>query len=274
MGFDQAGYDCVFQVEWDKHCQQILARHWPDVPRWSDVQQVNGGELPPCDVLTFGSPCQDLSVAGKRAGLEGNKSSMFFEATRIIKEMRDATGNLYPRIAVWENVPGAIKSNQGKDFGKVLDTLADCGALEQEWVVLDASKFGVTQRRRRIFLAAIFDPDTANRCPQQLFPVAQSTQRNRQPTENIAGFYSTQGKYDVPEIGCLPPLKTVAAPCIVGETLQPRKLTPLEAERLMGWPDNHTAEQADSHRYKQCGNGVATPVAKWVADQLTKILRS
>jgi DNA (cytosine-5)-methyltransferase 1 len=91
MGFDQENYECVFQVEWDKHCQNILAKHWPEVPKWSDVQDVNGAEIPPCDVLTFGSPCQDLSVAGKRAGLEGTKSSMFYEATRIIKEMRNAT---------------------------------------------------------------------------------------------------------------------------------------------------------------------------------------
>lgn len=104
MGFD-THMDCVFQVEWDKHAQSILRRHWPDVPKWGDVQEVNGADLPPCDVLTFGSPCQDLSIAGKRAGLDGDRSSMFYEAVRIIKEMRDATNNVYPRITVWENVP-------------------------------------------------------------------------------------------------------------------------------------------------------------------------
>jgi len=175
MGFDQENYECVFQVEWDKHCQQILAKHWPEVPKWSDVQDVNGAEIPPCDVLTFGSPCQDLSVAGKRAGLDGTKSSMFYEATRIIKEMRNATESIYPRIVVWENVPGALSSNNGADFGAVLDTLADIGAVDIQWSVLDAQYFGVPQRRRRIFVIAQFDPATSERCTDPLLPIAEGS---------------------------------------------------------------------------------------------------
>jgi DNA (cytosine-5)-methyltransferase 1 len=170
MGFDQH-FQCVFQVEWDKHCQSILRRHWPDVPKWEDVQDVSGHELPPCDILTFGSPCQDLSVAGKRAGIEGGRSSMFFEATRIIKEMRDATNGTFPRITVWENVPGALSSNKGEDFGAVLEALGDIGAVDIQWSVLDAQHFGVPQRRRRIFLVAVFDPAIAARCPEEILPV-------------------------------------------------------------------------------------------------------
>lgn len=127
LGFDQESYECVFQVEWDKNCQQILAKHWPEVPKWLDVQEVNGAEIPPCDVLTFGSPCQDLSVAGNQTGLNGDRSIMFYEATRIIQEMRNATEFIYPRVVVWENVPGALTSNNGQDFGQVLDTLANIG---------------------------------------------------------------------------------------------------------------------------------------------------
>jgi DNA (cytosine-5)-methyltransferase 1 len=175
MGFDLENYECVFQVEWDKHCQKILAKHWPEVPKWSDVQDVNGAEIPPCDVLTFGSPCQDLSVAGKRAGLDGTKSSMFYEATRIIKEMRNATKSIYPRVVVWENVPGALSSNNGADFGAVIDTLADIGAVDIQWSVLDAQYFGVPQRRRRIFLIAQFDPATSERCPDPLLPIAEGS---------------------------------------------------------------------------------------------------
>lgn len=181
LGFD-THMDCVFQVEWDKNAQSVLRRHWPDVPKWDDVQDVNGAELPPCDVLTFGSPCQDLSVAGKRAGIEGGRSSMFFEATRIIKEMRNATASRptgpLPRIAVWENVPGALSSNGGEDFAAVLQALADCGAVLQEYAVLDAQHFGVPQRRRRIFLVAIFDSATAERCPEPLLPVAEGRPRD------------------------------------------------------------------------------------------------
>lgn len=171
IGFDRAGYECVFQVEWDKHCQQVLNRHWPDVPKWSDVQEVSGAELPACDVLTFGSPCQDLSVAGKQEGLRGGRSSMFFEATRIIKEMRHATAGTFPRVAIWENVPGALSSNKGDDFAVVIDEMAECGALVIEWAVLDARWFGVPQRRRRIFLVAVFDPRVAERCGSEILPV-------------------------------------------------------------------------------------------------------
>lgn len=191
MGFDQAGYDCVFQVEWDKNCQQILAKHWPEVPKWSDVQEVNGGEVPPCDVLTFGSPCQDLSVAGKRAGLDGGRSSMFYEATRIIKEMRNATNFVYPRVVVWENVPGALSSNNGADFAQVLDTLADIGAVDIHWSIVDAQYFGVPQRRRRIFVVAIFDPTAAEQCPETLLPLTQGSRgdfkKSRTARENPTG---------------------------------------------------------------------------------------
>jgi len=306
MGFDQAGYDCLFQVEWDKHCQQILARHWPDVPRWSDVEDVNGAELPPCDVLTFGSPCQDLSVAGKRAGIDGGRSSMFFEATRIIREMRDATENTYPRVVVWENVPGALSSNRGADFQAVINEMADCGSHLTEWAVLDAQHFGVPQRRRRIFLVAVLDPATASRCPDPLFPVAKGRRGDyakgittgqvvaaltangvgtcgADDNQAQAGHVIAFGWQEQFYAGDTHEEITTALTITKTQAIhQPqhavRRLTPLECERLMGWPDNHTrykpdgTEQADSHRYKQCGNGVATPVARWVARQIMQVL--
>jgi len=278
LGFERAGWECKWQVEWDMRCQNVLNKHWSSVPKWLDVCDVDGGVVAPVDCIIFGSPCQDLSLAGRRAGIDGSKSSMFFEAVRIIGEMRDATSNVYPRVTVWENVPGALTSNGGDDFGKVLETLGDIGAVEQEWAVLDAQYFGVPQRRRRIFLVSVFDTDIGRRCPEQILPVHQGVKRNDKQAEGIVGFYSTQGKYDVPEVNKLPPLKTVAAPCISGETLRPRRLTPVEAERLMGWSDDHTrwgadgTEQADTHRYKQCGNGVASPVAQWVAEQISNLV--
>lgn len=174
LGFEAAGWEGKFQVEWDPHCQQTLAHHWPDVPRWGDVSDVSGAELPPVDLITFGSPCQDLSTAGKRAGLvEGSRSNLFFQATRIIKEMRDATGNTFPRWALWENVPGAFSSNQGADFGAVLDEMADLGALAVEWHCLDAQFFGVPQRRRRVFVLACFDLGITKRGRQQVLPVPE-----------------------------------------------------------------------------------------------------
>ena len=158
LGLERAGMTTVAQVEWDKKCQSVLARHWPDVPRWGDVSKVCGADLPDCDLVAFGSPCQDLSVAGKRAGMvEGEtRSGLFYEAVRIIKELQnDGRG---PAWAVWENVVGALSSNGGRDFGAVLDALADLGAVDLEWRVLDAQFFGVPQRRRRVFVVARLDP--------------------------------------------------------------------------------------------------------------------
>ena len=172
LGADRAGWECVAQVEKDKNCQAVLTHHWPDVPKWGDIADVDGTELPSADAVIFGSPCQDLSVAGRRAGIHGEASSLFFQAIRVIREMQDA-GNT-PTWVVWENVAGALSSNQGQDFAIVLHEMADAGALVLEWAVLDARWFGVPQRRRRVFLVACFDPGAAERCPDPLLPVAES----------------------------------------------------------------------------------------------------
>jgi DNA (cytosine-5)-methyltransferase 1 len=178
MGFEQAGWDCKFQVEWDKNCRSILDKHWPDVEKWGDIRNVNGRFLPPVDCIIFGSPCQDLSVAGKRAGLEGERSGLFHEAVRIIKEMRDATNGTFPRWTVWENVAGALSSNNGRDFGTVISEMAEAGACLQEYALLDAQHFGIPQRRRRVFLASCFAAATAERCPDPLLPVRESLPRD------------------------------------------------------------------------------------------------
>jgi DNA-cytosine methyltransferase len=203
MGFEQAGWDCKFQVEWDKNCQQILNKHWPDVPKWLDVSDVNGAEIPPVDCIVFGSPCQDLSVAGKRAGLEGERSGLFHEAVRIIKEMRDATNGTFPRWTVWENVAGALSSNNGRDFGTVINEMAKAGAHLQEYALLDAQHFGIPQRRRRVFLISCFDSATADRCPDPLLPVTESVrgdskkgkQKRKEPASQVAESFGSDGQW-------------------------------------------------------------------------------
>jgi DNA (cytosine-5)-methyltransferase 1 len=203
MGFEQAGWDCKFQVEWDKNCQQILNKHWPDVPKWLDVSDVNGAEIPPVDCIIFGSPCQDLSVAGKRAGLEGERSGLFHEAVRIIKEMRDATNGTFPRWTVWENVAGALSSNNGRDFGTVINEMAKAGAHLQEYALLDAQYFGVPQRRRRVFLVSCFDTATSQRCPDPLLPVTESVrgdskkgkQKGKEPASQVTESFGSDGQW-------------------------------------------------------------------------------
>jgi DNA-cytosine methyltransferase len=207
LGLEAAGMECRWQVEWDKQCQRVLEHHWPGLDRRGDVSAVNGATLEPVDVITFGSPCQDLSTAGKRAGLDGGRSGLFFQATRIIQEMRNATESRFPRWAVWENVVGALSSNDGRDFGAVLDSLADVGAMVIEYAVLDARWFGVPQRRRRVFVVACLDPATAERCPDPLLPLAESVPRNLAPRgtarKNAPG-YSSRGVAERSELGIDP----------------------------------------------------------------------
>ena len=163
----------------------ITKRHFPEMRHLGSVLGAKGSEIEPVDIVTFGSPCQDLSVAGRRAGLDGERSGLFLEAVRIIKEMRDATNGTRPRYCVWENVPGAFSSNGGDDFRTVVEQIIGIVPLRERreglpvprppgggrwpvsgavlgngfslaWRVLDAQYWGVPQRRRRIFLVADF----------------------------------------------------------------------------------------------------------------------
>jgi DNA (cytosine-5)-methyltransferase 1 len=175
LGFEAVGANTVGLVEWDSWCNEILARHWPDTPRWGDVSDVKAVDLPPCDIISFGSPCQDLSISGQRAGMkEGTRSGLFLEAIRIIKEYRDL-GRI-PSYAVWENVGGALSSSQGDDFAQVLDLLAECGAVDIQWRVLDARFCGVPQRRRRVFVVACFDLGRVG--GPQILPVTERVRRD------------------------------------------------------------------------------------------------
>jgi len=182
LGLENAGMETVFQCEWDKHATKILERHWPDVPRWGDISTLTGRHIldhaPVIDVVAWGSPCQDLSVAGKRAGLKGERSGLFHEGIRIIKEIRELTNGKYPRISVWENVAGALSSGAGADFGQVLYEMDEAGACFSEWRLLDAQYFGVPQRRRRVFVVSVFDSATAERCRNPLLPVSEGVRWN------------------------------------------------------------------------------------------------
>ena len=174
LGLERAGMVTVAQCEWDPKCQAVLRRHWPHVPKWHDVADVRGDDLPDAEVVAFGSPCQDLSVAGKRAGLEGGRSGLFYEAIRIIKELQDSGRG--PQYVIWENVVGALSSNKGADFGAVLGALAELGAVDVQWRILDARFYGVPQRRRRVFVVARFDPRAAG--GPEVLPVFPSVRGN------------------------------------------------------------------------------------------------
>ena len=161
-------------------CVSVTKKHFPDMEHVGDITKLHGGALPPVDIITFGSPCQDLSVAsGKRLGLAGERSGLFLEAVRIIREMQEATNGEYPKFALWENVPGALSSSSRRDFKAVLEAFteaevpmpgsgrwANAGMVrgrgaDLAWCVYDAQYFGTAQRRRRIFLIADFRGERA-----------------------------------------------------------------------------------------------------------------
>lgn len=185
LGLEAAGMETVALCEWDKKAASVLRRHWPHIPIYGDVSDLTGTQLladgvhP--DLVAFGSPCQDLSVAGKRAGLAGERSKLFHEAIRIIRELRDLTAGALPRWVIWENVVGALNSNGGADFQAVLDEMGNLGAVFSEWAVLDAQNFGVAQRRRRVFLVSCLDSGAARGCPDPLLPVREGGPRDLVP---------------------------------------------------------------------------------------------
>lgn len=165
---------------------RVTTKRMPWVKYYGDVSAISGAVLPPVDIITFGSPCQDMSVAGKRSGLDGERSSLFYQAVRIVKEMRCKTNGKYPRFVVWENVQGAFSSNNGEDFRAVLSSLYkikredyavpelpngkwdNAGCIMGEdfslaWRLFDAQYWGVPQRRKRIYLVADFDGGSAGK---------------------------------------------------------------------------------------------------------------
>ena len=135
--------------EIDKYASQVLKYHWPKVKNYGDITKIDWAKVPDFDLLTGGSPCQDLSIAGKRAGLSGQRSGLFYEYIRALTEKK-------PKYFIWENVKGALSSNEGRDFAEVLNEMAEAG-YSLWWQVLNAKDFGVPQNRERIFVIGFRD---------------------------------------------------------------------------------------------------------------------
>lgn len=218
-GFPLAGILAGIKPVWSSEIEpfplRVTAARLPSVKHLGSVTDINGAQIEPVDIITFGSPCQDLSVAGKQLGIhEGQRSNLFFEAVRIIKEMRNEdktngrTGkHIRPRFAVWENVPGAFSSNKGEDFRAVLEALAsvvendisiprpkkwDTGGgmagngWSVAWRVYDAQYWGVPQRRKRIYLVADFGSERAIEILSVSKSVCGDTAKGRTPWEGTA----------------------------------------------------------------------------------------
>ena len=377
LGFDRAGIDTVLQVEIDETCRSVLERHWPETERIADVRDVGAnlagtqGRLESgdaarvglrdswrgpvwrretVDLVYGGFPCQDLSVAGKRAGLGGERSGLWFEFERVLSELR-------PRWVVIENVPGLLHSPPdapGRDFAIILNALAELGFDGVAWAVLDAQHFGVPQRRRRVFVVAGSGAASVQAVLSLCESCGGNPETGREAGEGVAGtlrggsrgsddpdratFVAFSGGNSAGSYGLglsediTPPLRSGASgtnqvPTIMstltgggdteashgkrsGEerylvmgTLDThlgdrqwlegqsvgnygkmaaasglvRRLTPLECERLQGWPDDFSrwradgTEISDSQRYRMIGNGVAAPVAEWIGHRLVAV---
>ena len=189
-GFPLGGLLCGITPKWASEIEpfpiRVTSKRLPQMEHLGDISTINGAEVEPVDIITFGSPCTDMSVAGKRVGLGGSQSCLFYEAVRIVEEMRCATNGKYPRYIVWENVPGAFSSNKGEDFKAVLEAVcsvkiegvsvpgppggkwANAGEVVADgfslaWRVFDAQYWGVPQRRKRIYLVADFAGGSAGK---------------------------------------------------------------------------------------------------------------
>lgn len=210
------------RVEWQSEIApwavRLLGFRFPTAKQLGDIREINGAEIEPVDYITFGSPCQDMSVAGKRAGIDGKRSVLFYEAIRIIREMREATNGKYPHFVIWENVPGSLTSHKGRDFQSVLEEIAEAeipmprfdrwanagmvrgGAADISWRVMDAQYWGVPQRRKRVVLVADY---TTQRSTEILF-IPESVSRHPTPS-------SKQGQG-----------AAETSACDIGETIQER----------------------------------------------------
>jgi DNA (cytosine-5)-methyltransferase 1 len=341
-GFDLAlernGIEVVASVEWDKHAQSVLKKRFPNSQIYGDIQGVTGEQLinagfdPRNGIITGGFPCQDLSVAGKRAGLGGNRSGLFWEICRLLDETK-------AQYFILENVPGLLSSNNGADMGTVITALAQRG-YGLAYRVLDAQHFGVPQRRRRVFIVGCLGNNGGT--PAEILSIAEGRsgyfEKSRKPSKNSASAVTSSietdgtivffdphrsdgvriqgdtintltsmmgtGGNNVPMVaysmhGAMVGRNDNAGPKGSGffdenepsytltassqarhgvVTIQEnqsmvRRLTPVECERLQGFPDGWTEGQTDGHRYKQLGNAVAVPVVNWIISRLVEVTK-
>jgi DNA (cytosine-5)-methyltransferase 1 len=286
LGFERAGMETVWQCEKKPFCLDILEQHWPLVPRATDIQEVDADEIPNAAVWAGGFPCQDVSLArmGPRSGLRGKQSGLFYDFAQLIGERR-------PPLVILENVAALLSSHDGRDFAIVLRSLAELG-YGLAWRVLDSRYFGVPQSRTRVFVvgslggaasagSVLFEPECGDRDSEKGRPNGE---------KSVSPFAISVGN---PEQGFVKKL----AHCLYAESARHtgtdwsrnyvsypdgrvRRLTPLETERLQGFPDDWTVPKEvienentlDSARYHACGNAVSVPVAEWIGHRIVSEL--
>lgn len=288
LGFERAGARVVWQCEKDAFCRKILRQHWPEVPCSPDIRELSseeepGSSIPDASVWVGGFPCQDVSLArmGPRKGLRGKQSGLFYDFAKLIEARR-------PPTLVIENVAGLLSSHKGRDFEIVVSTLAELG-YGVGWRVFNSRYFGVPQSRQRVYLVACYrDPERAGSI---LFEPECSSRDYQKDGSNgekaISPFKKVLGD---PRRG---PIVQGIAYCLYACSARHtgtdwsrtyvtypqgkvRRLTPLECERIQGFPDQWTepdvdaedADRLDSLRYHAIGNAVTVNVAEWIGKRV------
>lgn len=296
VAWHELGWEPVAFSEIEPFPCKVLAHHYPDVPNWGDMTKFKEWPDATIDALVGGTPCQSFSIAGLRQGLEDPRGELMLTYLAIAQRYR-------PRWVIWENVPGVLSSNGGRDFGAFLGAL---GQLGYGWAyrVLDAQWFGVAQRRRRVFVVGCFgDGASAAKVLFERESVRWLPAKERSKNAPDAGLGDAVrclgcGVMWQPDGGleCCPMCGSLqswaAQTCgtiadgahrggglngqdaasgrLLVHTGFPRRLTPLECERLQGFPDGYTNTPGakDVPRYKALGNSMAVPCMKWIGERI------
>ena len=307
LGFEKAGFEVnSYFSEVDKYAIDVYKNNFKNSNYVGSVTDVRGTQLPKIDAITFGSPCQDFSLAGKRKGMGGQRSSLITEAIRLIDECR-------PRFFVWENVKGTFSSNNGEDFWAIIQAFTNIGGYRLEWQLLN-TKWFLPQNRERIYLVGYL----GNGSGGQVFPIREAKKSNTNSSKKkhnkivmptiCKSYYkfandtpiikinsatakgyeeATEGdsiNYSNPNSktrrgrvgkGVAQTLDTTCNQAVIDNKI--RRLTPIECERLQGFPDNWTeygesGKISDTQRYKMCGNAVTVDVVEAVANSIIKTI--
>nr|DAF51641.1 MAG TPA: Cytosine specific methyltransferase [Siphoviridae sp. ct3ka12] len=259
LGFQKAGYQFTehYFSEIDKHAIANYKYNFPHAKYIGDITTLHGGDFTDIDIITFGSPCQNFSTAGRRAGLKGTKSSLIAHAIALIAQLR-------PSVFVWENVKGAFSSNARADFWAIIKEFTNIGGYRLEWQLLNTS-WVLPQNRERIYLVG----HLTGRSIPGVFPIGEVTKDSCKKTRNIYDYSRTilRGYKNSSSTGSF----------IRTKNNKIRYLTEIECERLQGFPDNWTQygdyngkirRISKTQRYKLIGNAVTVDIVELIAKRL------
>ena len=266
VAWHRLGWKPAFFSEIEAFPRAVLQHHYPDVPLHGDFTTIGADQYGPIDLLVGGTPCQSFSIAGLRGGLDDDRGNLALEFLRLAQRTR-------PKWLVWENVPGVLSSNGGRDFGAILGGMVELG-YGFAYRVLDAQYFGVAQRRRRVFVIGCFGNwrSAAAVLFERESLSGDIKARKPQSVSNgqIAGTLTTR-------TGNANDNYSVEQGHMIVTNGKPRWIMPIECERLQGFPDNYTLVQhrnklaADSPRYKALGNSMAVPVMQWIGERINMV---